>query len=400
VTEAGVSELRVRRLCAVSFLVDLAHYLVFGAIPFQAMRLGADAIALGLVPALYAVTYVVASMASGHLSDRMSRLALVRAGIVLCAIATLAIAATDRLGVLLALVPVTGLALGLFWSPVQAAVSDAASTRGLSGALGAFNVAWSAGKGLGFLLAGVITQSARAEIAVAAGVVPLLLSLAILPRGPEPRASAVPLQTPPVPWKLVLLAWLGNALAYGVSGTLNVHAPALLVDRGEGALSFGVFLGVVFAVQTVAFAWTIRRVPSMGSLAGAHAATIAALAIFLAVPGPVGTLASALPLGFGLALAYQASLYASLHRDMRRGSAAGIHESVLAIGSSIVPLAGGALAASSGSLTAPFIVCLVLLAAAFVASAAARASGSQRAAGIAKDRNPVKSDFGETGSSC
>ncbi len=399
-TEAGESKSRLRRLCAVSFLVDLAHYLVFGAIPFQAIRLGADPFALGLVPALYAVTYVIASMAAGRLSDRMSRLALVRAGVVLCAIASVAIAATDRLGVLLALVPLAGLALGLFWSPVQAAVSDAATARGLSGALGAFNVSWSAGKGLGFLLAGVITQSTRAEIAVAAGVVPLLVSLAILPRGPEPHARAAPSDAPAVPWRFVLLAWLGNALAYGVSGTLNVHAPAFLVARGEGALGFGVFLGVVFAVQTATFAWTIRRVPSTGTLAGAHAAGIVALAIFLAVPGPVGALASALPLGFGLALAYQASLYASLHREMGRGSAAGIHESVLAIGSSIVPLLGGAIAASSGSLAAPFIVCLALLAAALAASAAARASGSKRPAGIAKERNPSKSDFGESGSSC
>jgi hypothetical protein len=77
-------------------------------------------------------------------------------------------------------------------------------------------------------------------------------------------------------------------------------------------------------------------------------------------------------LGLALALAYQASLHASLHRDQGRGSAAGIHEAVLATGSSAVPLLGGAIAASGGSRAAPFYVCLALLAAALVASAGER----------------------------
>ncbi len=404
--EARSSAGSISRLSAASFLVDLAHFLVFGAIPFQAMQLGAGAFELGLVPALYAVTYVGASLAAGRFSDRTSRLTLLRGGIVLFLAASIAIAAVDRLSTLLALVAVMGLALGLFWSPIQAAVSDAAGAEGLPRALGKFNVAWSAGKGLGFLLAGVITHFTRAELAILAGVIPLLATLAILPRGGAsvaPRPASLALAAPK---RFVLLAWLANALAYGVSGTFNVHAPAFLEKRGEGALDFGVFLGIVFAVQTAAFVGTARRTPDFRTLAAAHACGLVALALFLTLPGAFGAIACALPLGLGLALAYQASLHASLHRDQDRGSAAGVHEAVLATGSSVVPLAGGAIAASSGSLAAPFHLCLGLLAVAFLSSLPGIVRRAQRSPADAKERESTreigprsKSEFGERGSS-
>jgi MFS family permease len=366
-----VTDRRIARLCAASFLVDFAHYLVFGGIPFLALRLGANAFELGLVPVLFAVTYVAASTAAGRLSDRMSRLALVRAGIALFLAATLAIAASRHLALMLAIVPVTGVALGLFWPPVQGAVADLAGTRGLAAALGTFNVSWSAGKGLGFLFAGLITHLARAELAIASGVIPLLVAFAFLPRhAPASHEHAAPEVAPAVLPRFLILAWVANAVAYGVSGVLNVHAPAFLLRRGEDALDFGVLLGAVFVVQTFAFAATRRLVPGPRTLAAAHAAGLVAIALFLAVPGALGSLVCALPLGIGFALAYHASLYASLHRPRGRGFAAGIHEAVLAIGGASIPFAAGTLAAASGSETAPFVLCLVLLALALLVAGA------------------------------
>jgi len=362
-----------RRLCAASFFVDLAHYLVFGAIPFQALRLGADPFVLGLIPSLFAVTYVGASMLAGRFSDGASRLALVRNGILFFLVVTIAIAFATRIEVLLALIPFTGIALGLFWPPAQAAISDETPAHGLSRALAEFNVAWTSGKGLGFFLAGMITQAVRPEAAVLSGAIPLIAAIFIVPHraapavqaAPAPGAAAAP---PRSSRKLVLLAWVANAVAYGVSSTFHVHAPVLLVDRGENAFDFGAFLGIVFAVQAISFAALARRNPNFRDLVMAYATGILSLMIFLFVPGLGGEILSAIPLGVSLALAYHASLHASLHRERGRGLAAGVHEGVIGIGSSLVPLAGGMIAAQ-GNLKAPFLLCLLFLGVGLAATA-------------------------------
>jgi len=372
-----------RRLCAASFFVDLAHYLVFGAIPFQAIRLGADPFVLGLIPSLFAVTYVAASMLAGRFSDGASRLALVRSGIFFFLIVTIAIAFASRIEILLSLIPFTGIVLGLFWPPAQAAISDETPPQELSRALAEFNVAWTSGKGLGFFLAGILTQALRPEAAVLSGAIPLVAALFIVPsraitsaeRIAAPAASAAP--APRSSRNLVLLAWGANAVAYGVSSTFHVHAPVLLVDRGENAFDFGAFLGIVFAVQAIFFAALARRNPGYRDLAAAYATGILSLVIFLFVPGFLGEIVSAIPLGISLALAYHASLHASLHRERGRGLAAGVHEGVIGIGSSLVPLAGGMLAAQ-GNLKAPFALCLIFLCAGLAATTAFRRESTKR----------------------
>ncbi|HET9887944.1 MAG TPA: MFS transporter, partial [bacterium] len=216
-----------RRLCAASFLVDLAHYLVFGAIPFQALRLGANPFILGLIPSLFAVTYVAASMLAGRFSDGASRYILVRNGIVFFFVITIAIAFASRIEVLLALIPFTGIVLGLFWPPAQAAISDETPPQELSRALAEFNVAWTSGKGLGFFLAGIITQAVRPEAAVLSGTIPLVAAIFIVPRRGATPAQGVPASGPAparTARRLVLLAWVANAMAYGVSSTFHVHA--------------------------------------------------------------------------------------------------------------------------------------------------------------------------------
>lgn len=381
--ETPASETTVLRLCAASFLSDLAHFLVFGAIPFQVVRLGAGPVALGLLPTLFAATYVGTSILAGSFSDRVDRIALLRVGLALFGVATLAIAASTSVTQILALVAVTGIALGLFWSPAQAALSDAVPPRELPKALAKFNVAWGTGKGAGFLLAGAITFVSRPEIAVLSALAPILGAWVLLPRATggarsarEPNAvaphSGAPAEIASSRTRsarnFVFLAWGANAIAYGVSSTLNVHAPALLASRGESSLDFGVFLAIVFVVQAACFAALARRVPDRASLLVAHGLGAFALGVFLVAPSTSFALLAAVPLGLSLALAYQASLHASLHRDEGRGFAAGIHEAVLGVGSSLVPLAGGALISGGGRVNLPFVFCLAIQSAAFGAT--------------------------------
>ena len=77
--------------------------------------------------AWYALAYMTTASLGGRLSDRVPRLTLARAGGALFFLGCLALSqAPGKLFVFLAL-PVLGLGLGFFWSPVQAALSDRAA---------------------------------------------------------------------------------------------------------------------------------------------------------------------------------------------------------------------------------------------------------------------------------
>ena len=68
----------LRRLFAAAFSTDCALFLVNSAVPFKALRLGADPLALGLLAAASTGAYALFVNVSGRASDRVSRLTLAR----------------------------------------------------------------------------------------------------------------------------------------------------------------------------------------------------------------------------------------------------------------------------------------------------------------------------------
>jgi len=348
------------RLFVAAFLTDAALYLAFAALPFRAIELGAGPGRLGILPTLYAGAYMACASAGGRLSDRLPRLGLARAACGLFVLGCAGIAAAPSLPYLFAAIPVLGLALGFFWSPVQAALADRVEPGRLARAVSAFNVSWSLGKGSGLVAGGLLTEALRPQPALLFAAVPVLATLVVLPRagvparppvGPAERPSAEP---SPRAETFLRLAWVSNAIAFGIGSTMNVHAPKFLLAHGAGPSAFGVLIGSVFFAQTATFALLHAHRPRRGTLLGAQALAAAALVAFLAAPGAALRGVAAVPLGVALGLAYQASIHASLDRASGRGRAAGFHEMILGAGSSSLPLAGGALAALTGSLSAPF----------------------------------------------
>ncbi|MGQ0721657.1 MAG: MFS transporter [Candidatus Eiseniibacteriota bacterium] len=354
----------VPRLLAAAFLTDASLYLAFAALPFRAIDLGAGPAQLGILPTLYAGAYMFSASFGGRLSDRVPRLVLARRALLLFSAGCLALALAPGSAALYASLPLLGAALGFFWSPLQAAVSDRCPVESLPRAVAAFNISWSLGKGTGLVLGGLLTEALRPEVALLVAALPPLLTFAVLPRS-EP--ATVPAHAPPPGAHahspaFLPLAWITNALAFGTASTLNMHAPRLLLDRGAGPTAFGVMLGSVFVVQTATFALLARRRPSPPSLFTAYAFALAGLALFVAAVGSPFRLVAALPLGAAFGLAYQASIQASLDRPSGRGRAAGWHETILGAGSSSLPLLGGLVAAAHQDLAAPFVVAGVLLA--------------------------------------
>ena len=182
----------------------------------------------------------------------------------------------------------------------------------------------------------------------------------------------------PVSQGLLRLAWMANALAYGLVGTVNMHAPKWLLAQGAGPAAFGLLLGSVYGVQALVFLALRRRGVSRGMLSTALGAGALAVVVLLFAPGSMRLL-GAIPFGVATGLAYHSSLHASLHRPHGRGRAAGLHETLIGAGNSTVPLLGGALARTSGSLTAPFILAGALLVLGCLVSLALRSTPPVRA---------------------
>jgi MFS family permease len=362
---------RLARLGATALLTDLCLYLVWVAIPYKAIALGAGATQLGLLATVSSTTYVLTSLLSGRLSDRFSRLRLARIGALVFAAGCLLVMRAESFWGLLPRMPLMGLGMGLFWSPIQAAIADEGTAETLEGHIGIFNVSWSAGKTLGFLLGGMLHARYGGIPLLLAGAATTLVVAAVLPRSrrasppaaaPDRSAGAGP--DPGRTQALLLMAWVANAVAFGVGNTLNIQYPKFLLHLGRGAGSFGLFMGVVFVAQTVAFwllrgyrGWRDRRLPSyLVQLAIALCAFLLPLARALPL-----TLLAGIPIGLGLGLAYHASITYSLTAHATRGRRAGIHESLLGVGNFSFPLIGGALASATGDLRMPYWFCAAMV---------------------------------------
>lgn len=347
-----------------AFLTDASLYLVFAAIPFRALALGAGPVALGAIPGLYALAYMASASRAGRLSDRVPRLRMAAAAAIAAMACIVAVAAAPSLALLFAALPPLGISLGFFWSPLQAAVSDRVEPRDLGRALGMFNASWTLGKGAGLVLGGLVTAAASPRVVLLLAALPLLGTVLLLARrhpGAAP-ASAEPVAVDAVPARVVRLAWMTNALAYGFVGTVNMHGPRWLLAQGVGPAAFGALLGAVFGVQVLVFLRSHDRRVTPPLLLVSLASALVALVILVTAHGPMRA-AAALPFGLATGLAYHASLRASVDRPHGRGRAAGLHEAILGAGSTSVPLLGGWAAAATGSLSAPFLVAAACLAA-------------------------------------
>lgn len=361
---------RVARIAITAFLTDFSLYLLWVAIPYKAIALGGGAAYLGILPAISSTTYVLVTVAAGRLSDRVSRLKLSRFGAFAFVVAALCVMQARSLFSLAALLPLVGFSVGFFWAPLQAALADEDSPSRLEPNIGLFNVSWSIGKGMGFLLGGSLYARFGAGPSFLAAAAAMLIVAAVLPaprrhEHTEDEGPSQLLEIPPTRVRAFLvMAWLANAVAFGVANTLNLHYPKYLLQLGRGPAVFGLFLGSVFVVQAVTMAvlrhaggWKFRRAPSfsvqIALAAGLFAIPLlgAAKVVFLA----------AIPVGIALGFAYHASITYSLIDRAARGRQAGMHESILGTGSFLLPLLGGIFATATHDLRTPFWFCSAIV---------------------------------------
>jgi MFS family permease len=360
--------------------MDGGFFMIMTAMPFKVLVLGGGALELGLVPAIGAVAYVICAPLAGHWSDRAGRTRLCLAGgLTLIACAVLAYRAST-LSALLALQLLMGLGKALYWPVVQSTLGDLTPAIDRIRVLGRFNVAWSGGKTLGFLLGGLLLDRFGFRAVFLTGAASVALAFLVLPRGGQASRAggaatttieASPLSAPAAAHLRALRrqGWIANLAAYGVLAILTNHLPQWFSSLGWGEARYGVFLSSIFVAQTLVFLLLSGPLRFPHSPSRLWIPQLAALVAVAAVPALTAfpALLVVVPvLGLTCGVAYTASLHFSLESAQARGRFAGIHEAVIGAGGFLPPLLAGLAVRSSGWLGAPYILAAGLLAAALV----------------------------------
>jgi predicted MFS family arabinose efflux permease len=161
--------------------------------PLRLHEFGAPAAVVG---ATFLVAVGVEAWVSplvGSLSDRHGRIAPMRFGLGAASIALVCFTLPRSVVPLAAVIVLICTAIGCFWAPAMAMLSDSADTHGLNQALAAalMNLAWAGGQVLGSGGGGAIAKSAGDVVPVDAAAGLFLLTLAALAWLPGLRARPV-----------------------------------------------------------------------------------------------------------------------------------------------------------------------------------------------------------------
>jgi predicted MFS family arabinose efflux permease len=160
----ALAAMRRSRIQAGMWLVALPA-VCFGVItvlvPLRMSHLGAGSAAVAAMFLAAGAMEALVSPAIGRLSDRRGRLVPVRAGLLLSAPLLLVLAWPQRALLLAALVVLATGALGTFWAPAIALLSDTAAGAGMGQgvAFALTNLAWAAGNTAGAIGGGALAAA-------------------------------------------------------------------------------------------------------------------------------------------------------------------------------------------------------------------------------------------------
>jgi MFS family permease len=166
--------------------------------PLRLHGLGAPAAVIGATYLVAAGVEAAIAPAVGSLSDRRGRLAPLRFGLAATAVALLCFTLPDSVALLGLVIVAVVAAIGVFWAPAMAMLSDAGETYGLDQGLAAalMNLAWAGGQILGSGGGGAAAKidGDGLPVAITAGVLAATLAVLVLmarrPRARRGRQTA------------------------------------------------------------------------------------------------------------------------------------------------------------------------------------------------------------------
>jgi MFS family permease len=129
--------------------------------PLRLSALGATAVGIGATFLIAAGAEAIISPAVGHVSDRRGRMFPLRIGLAAAAVVLVCFPLSSSVAAVAGVVVLAAVALGSFWAPAMAMLSDAAETSGLSQgyAMALINLAWAAGQIVGAAGGGALAKA-------------------------------------------------------------------------------------------------------------------------------------------------------------------------------------------------------------------------------------------------
>jgi len=349
-------------LFACSFTYNLGAAMAGLAVILLAIRLGATPLQLGLIGMIWPTFYTVACLFSGPLSDRVSRRLLATIGCAIaCSAYLLMIKAASPGQIMLVGFPV-GIAMSLFWPPLEAWLAELSSPADLRRNFGIFNVAWSAGAAPGPLLAGLAMRVSVPFAFLASVSLMSIAGIIVVTRKPDRRREASdkrPLtQDEDLSRRFLHLAWVANFGTYFTIGIIRSLFPKLGGQLGMNSPSIGALLSAITFAQVLMFAllartssWHYRLAPLLLS----QSILLVASLLIYAGTGFGQCLLPMVIAGGCAGISYFSSIYYSLNTPSRLGARSGLHEALIGLGVVVGPLTGGIVAQRWG-LRSPYLL--------------------------------------------
>lgn len=152
--------------------------------PLRLSDLGASALGIGATFLIAAAVEAVVSPAVGNISDQRGRMFPLRIGLAAAAIVLFCFTLSDTVVLVATVVVLSAVALGVFWAPAMAMLSDAAESTGLGQgyAMALINLAWAAGQIAGAAGGGALAKATGDALpfALTAGMCAVTLALLLV----------------------------------------------------------------------------------------------------------------------------------------------------------------------------------------------------------------------------
>ena len=351
---------------------------------YRALALGADARAIGLITAAYAVLPVLAALPLGRLADRWRPAPLVSAGAVLLAASSALLGMAPSLGALAVWSAVLGLGHLSFMVGGQTLVARQSADSQHDQYFGLFTAVTAFGQLVGPALGGLVlsvshapfVKSTTAGFQLAAGLaaaaIPVTLGLSARPR-PEPtRAEPTPhpsawriLRTPGVP-----AGMFASLMLLAAVDILTAYLPVIGEEQGIGPGVIGALLSLRAAASIVSRLLVAPMVRTWGRipLIVASCAGSAVTVLLLPVSAAPAVLAALLVVaGFFLGIGQPLTMTTVVQAvpAQVRGAALAMRLTGNRIGQVAVPAGAGAAAGATGVAAAFWLTAALLGAAAW-----------------------------------
>jgi predicted MFS family arabinose efflux permease len=221
-----------------------------------------------------------------------------------------------------------------------------------------YNLAWGSANFAAFFTAGPLISLHWATLfivpAIATAVAAILLKRFLLPphmyskdHVPEESDHETGLDTPELRARaktLLVMAWIGNSLAYVAINVLIPLLTQLSNDAGFSSLAAAVMLTSIWGFSRffgfiVTWKWTAWHYKARWLLA-AQLTLALSFAMLLLFHHPVLFIAMQILFGLSAALVYSSALYYAMHTSDGHGGHAGIHEALIGAGIALGPTIG------------------------------------------------------------